>query len=404
MPALVAAGEAVIVAEPGAHHYRLVGLELRPAPGKFLYNLVVLDPRRGDPASFPHHIVIDRCWLHGDPDAGGRRGVALNSRHTAIVGSHLSDFKEAGADSQAVAGWTGPGPFALLDNYLEAAGENVMFGGTDPLFEDLVPSDIEIRRNDLVKPRALAAQPERWTVKNLLELKNARRVLIAGNVLRNSWADDQAGFAILLTVRNQDGGAPWSVVEDVTLVDNVVRDVDSGINLLARDDSGQPSRLARRILVRNNLFLGVGSAQNPGRLFQLLGGAADVVIEHNTALHSGTILTAEGDPHARFVFRDNIVFHDGIGMAGSGTAPGQATLDRYFPGSDVRGNLIVGGGSARYPAGNRFPASARALRFTGERTFRLAADSPYKAAGTDGGDPGVEIEALRAALGGRGLD
>jgi len=56
----------------------------------------------------------------------------MNSRHTAVIDSHLSDFKEVGADSQAIAGWNSPGPFRIENNYLEAAGENVMFGGADP--------------------------------------------------------------------------------------------------------------------------------------------------------------------------------------------------------------------------------------------------------------------------------
>ena len=84
--------------------------------------------------------------------AGARRGIAMNSRHTAVIDSYLSDFKEVGADSQAIAGWNGAGPFRIANNYLEAAGENVMFGGADPTIRDLVPADIEIRRNHFAKP------------------------------------------------------------------------------------------------------------------------------------------------------------------------------------------------------------------------------------------------------------
>ena len=83
---------------------------------------------------------------------GGRRGIALNGGAMAVVDSYLADFKEVGADSQAICGWNGPGPFKIVNNYLEAAGENVMFGGADPSVRNLVPSDIEIRRNTLTKP------------------------------------------------------------------------------------------------------------------------------------------------------------------------------------------------------------------------------------------------------------
>ena len=38
-------------------------------------------------------------------------------------------------------------------------------------------------------------------------------------------------------MRNQDGSAPWSVVEDVTFTHNVLRHTSSGINLLGRDNN-----------------------------------------------------------------------------------------------------------------------------------------------------------------------
>ena len=76
----------------------------------------------------------------------------MNSASTAIVDSYISDIHEVGADSQAICCWNGPGPFKIVNNYLEAAGENVMFGGADPSIAELVPSDIEFRHNHCFKP------------------------------------------------------------------------------------------------------------------------------------------------------------------------------------------------------------------------------------------------------------
>ena len=75
---------------------------------------------------------MDRCYLHGNPTYGQRRGLALNSGDATIVNSHFSDFKGVNQDTQAICGWNGPGPFLIENNYLEAAAENIMFGGTDP--------------------------------------------------------------------------------------------------------------------------------------------------------------------------------------------------------------------------------------------------------------------------------
>src|SRR5262245_35367516 len=117
-----------IKAAPGAHHYRLVGLEIRPDENAFVYNLIELGSAEATSADeLPHHVIVDRCYVHGDPRRGTRRGVALNAAHAAVIDSYVADIKEVGADSQAVGGWNGPGPFKIANNYLEGAGENVMF-------------------------------------------------------------------------------------------------------------------------------------------------------------------------------------------------------------------------------------------------------------------------------------
>ncbi|HEX2714632.1 MAG TPA: hypothetical protein VHM88_20760, partial [Candidatus Acidoferrales bacterium] len=363
MPKLVAGSGSVIMTARGAHHYRFIGIEIRPSEGVFLYNLVGLGSDEWSVDQLPHHIIFDRCYLHGDPKNGTRRGIAMNSRYTAVIDSYLSDFKEVGADSQAIAGWNGLGPFKIVNNYLEAAGENILFGGADPWIPNLVPSDIEIRGNHFFKPLSwkrdepdYAGTP--WSVKNLFELKNARRVLVDGNVFEQNWVHAQNGFAILFTVRNQNGGAPWSAVEDVTFTNNIVRHTASAINLPGRDDN-YPSEQTKRILIKNNLFEDVGGPRwgGGGRLFQVLYGTANVVIEHNTAFQTGPIIMSEGPPNAGFVFRYNITPHNTYGIIGASTGTGNPTLERYFPRAIVTKNVIIGGDGLRYPPGNFFPAS-----------------------------------------------
>ena len=67
-----------------------------------------------------------------------------------------------------------------------------------------------------------------WNVKNTIELKNAQRVRIEGNVIENNWQASQSGYALVLTPRNQDNTAPWTVVQDVTIRSNIVRHVNGG--------------------------------------------------------------------------------------------------------------------------------------------------------------------------------
>src|SRR5207247_4884831 len=79
----------------------------------------------------------------------------------------------------------------------------MMFGGGDPSISNLVPSDIEIRNNHFFKPTSWRGV---WAaVKNNFELKNARRLLVEGNIFENNWLADQDGWAMQLCVRVHDG-------------------------------------------------------------------------------------------------------------------------------------------------------------------------------------------------------
>lgn len=397
MPVLVADGEPIVKAAPGAHHFRFIGIEMRPVDGSFIYNLVELGNGTQTEDTMAHHIVFDRCYLHGDPKAGTRRGIALNSAHTAVIDSWFTDFKERGADSQALAGWGGAGPFLIRNNHLEAAGENIMFGGGGrPGIDGLVPSDIEIRGNYMTKPLAWKADHRdyagtQWSIKNLFELKNARRVLVDGNVFENNWAQAQNGMAILFTVRNEDGIVPWATIEDVTFTNNVIANVPGGVNILARDDGGGAGTgRAARIVIRNNLFRDM---RGSGHLFQILGGPADLTIERNTALNPANIIMTEGDPTEDLRFAGNIVRHNEYGIIGSGTGPGQQTIERYMPGAELTGNVIVGGNMLSYPDGNTFAVSMdEVLANSKDGDFRVAQSK--RGAVTAGAD----IDALCAAF------
>ena len=105
-------------------------------------------------ATAPFDITFDRVYVHGHKYKGQKRGFTLNGARLKILNSYVSDIKAVSADSQAIAGYNGAGPFTIENNYLEAAGENVLFGGADPAVTNLVPSDIVLRRNHLFKPLA----------------------------------------------------------------------------------------------------------------------------------------------------------------------------------------------------------------------------------------------------------
>jgi hypothetical protein len=404
LPKIVASGSAAALqTAAGAHHYRLVGIEFTVASGLSInYGVVTL----GDGSSaqnalsqVPYSLILDRVWVHGQPAVDVSRGVALNCNSGAVIDSYISDIHVIGNDSQAIMGWNGPGPFKIANNYLEGAAENVMFGGADPSITSLVPSDIEIRGNYVTKPVAWRASS--FQIKNLLELKNARRVVIDGNVFENNWEADQNGFAILFTVRNQDGTAPWSAVQDVTFTHNIVRHVASGVNLLGTDDI-HTSQQTVRVLIKDNLFVDVSDVNwgGSGRLFQPIRGTADVTIDHNTAFHTGDVIGADGPANTTFTYTNNLTPNNQYGVGGTNTfGDPMLTLSTYFPGAIFRRNILIGGNASNYPADNFFPATVAAVGFIdfAGGNYKLAASSAYRNAGLDGKDVGADIDAINAA-------
>ena len=393
------AGMPAFVTAPGAHHFRLQFLEI---VNTYANNDIIQfgdgSAAQSTLSNVAHDLIVDRCYIHGDANGGQKRGIALNSASTSVINSYISDIKSAESEAQALSGWNGPGPYTITNNYLEASGENVMFGGSDPYVPNLVPSDIVIRQNTITKP--VSWRSLNYTVKNLIELKNAQRVTIDGNVIENCWAAGQQGFAIMLTPRNQNGTAPWSVVQQVTISNNLIRHVASGIEVLGNDDVN-PSRATNAIAITNNVMLDVSTAWGgQARTLVTLGGS-NITFAHNTVFSDGTsVVYADVAPVPGFVFSDNIVPDHAWAVMGSGAAAGNGSIAAYFPGAVVSRNVFIGGSAATYPANNYFPADAATVQFrnVGAGDYGLALSSPYSASATDGTAVGVNQTRIDALI------
>ncbi len=151
----------------------------------------------------------------------------------AVQDSYISDIhcNSGGScvDSQAVSGGIGSlpmGPYKIDDNFLEASGENIIFGGGAAT---QTPADIEIRFNHFFKPIFwMTGQPGFCkaglsSLRINFELKNAQRVLFDSNVLEDTWGGfTQHGYSVVITPKNQHGGkgadvCPLCLVTDVTV-------------------------------------------------------------------------------------------------------------------------------------------------------------------------------------------
>jgi hypothetical protein len=403
-----------IRAESGARGYRLIGLDIGVDEGVAqLSNLVELGSAKETRVDAePSDIVIDRCYLHGNDRGDYRRGVALNGVRMAVVDSYLENFHDTRSDSQAIAGWNGAGPFKIVNNFLEAASENIMFGGSDPAVDGLVPSDIEIRRN-------LSTKRLSWKTgvpaKNAFELKNARRVLVDGNTFERVWTSGQNGTAIVLKSVNQDGRCTWCVTEYVTFSNNIVRDAASGmaINAAETGAKGMPMpRAANHIRVSNVLFQNIGAAEwgTGGKLLRVTNGVSNVEITHVTSLSNPNgILDAQNptDLNPNLVFKHNIVERKLYGI-GAGGNEGIGTVTRNFSPFVYNQNVLVNTSGtttqaigddalkSRYPPVTSVVGDWNAVGFQ-SGNYKLATTSRFYRAGDDGKDLGADIDALTRA-------
>jgi hypothetical protein len=390
------AGQSAFVTAAGAHHYRLQFLEVvNTYANTDIIKLGAQDSTQTSLGIVPHDLIVDRCYIHGDPVNGQKRGIALNSAATTVVNSYISDIKSSQSDAQAIMGSNGPGPYLIANNYLEASGENVLFGGADPFIANLVPSDITIRQNYISRPFSWRGQA--WTVKNLIELKNAQRVTIDGNLIENHWAAAQPGFAIVLTPSNQDGHAPWTIVQEVQFTNNIVRHVAAAFNVLGQDYA-HPSLMTNAITIRNNLFLDVSKASYGGTGALLLTNGGDgITVDHNTVFTDGTsVVFADGVAALGMSFTNNIVPDNIWAIKGSGTAAGNGTIAKYYPGSIFRRNVFTAGHASTYPTDNFFPANVAAVGFAdiAGGNYQLTAASPYLTSATDGSPVGADVTAI----------
>ena len=386
LPTIAPAAIAAVLDGTGASNWRLDGIQFESVSNGQGEVILLHDAT---------NIYMDRLLIVAGP-YGQKRGIRGNGRQITLTRSHIGNIWREGQDSQTFCAWDGAGPYTLTNNFLEAASENVMFGGADSLSADRIPSDILIEGNYFTKRLEWKGASGK-VVKNLFELKAARRIIIRGNTFERNWTDAQTGYAILMKATNQNGAAPWSALEDVIFENNLVRDTENGFNLLGNDYE-HPSGRVTRVTIRNNLLITAGVA------FQLGGEIGQLTIDHNTvhqgytmmSLYKGTVWNA-GTPAARpgtfaveqLTFTNNMARHNQYGVKGQSTGIGTPSLTGHTKAYSWTNNVLAGATGFPYPAVTWMPTVSEYLaQFDPE--YRLTAQSIYHDKGTDGRDLGFD--------------
>ncbi len=382
----------------GANHYRFIGLEItRPTGTPGPAGLITISGQGGT----VDHLVVDRSWLHGALQDETHVGVNVSGMtNVAVVDSYLSDFhciSRSGActDAHAVAGGvsdTQDGPFKIQNNFLEASGEAVMFGGGA---STLTPTDIQILNNHFWKPwQWMPGNPNfiggpdgnPFVVKNHLELKNAVRVLIEANLMENNWGGfSQSGYGILLTPKNQHTQSglnvcPLCQVTDVTVRYVHISHAGGGIQMATAISGngidGAPALAGTRWSIHDVVL------DDLNRKYVGGGGVFEIMnVWPTNPLNTITI--------------NHVTAYVPI-----------TTINKCFTTVTFSNNALVAAPSAfppsKWPVNNLFPTinDAGFVNFNNGNggNYELQANSPYTNKGTDGKDLGADIVGLNAAL------
>jgi hypothetical protein len=333
-----------------AHHWKLVGLDIGgTSTASNVTGIVRLGQGDGSGgqtslANVAHDFILDRVYIHGTPAQSIRRCVALNSGATAIVDSWISECHQNGYDSQGISGINGPGPYRIENTHVEGSTQAVFYGGGDPSIAGLIPSDITLRGNHLIRPSSWTGV---WDAsKGIIETKNAQRVLIDGNVLEGG-----DSYSLLLKSENQSGGCPWCTTSDVTVRYNRIVRSAQGINIGARQGSN-PAVNAARFNIHDNVIDSLVPHDPSGnRGVQIIGAIADLTFAHNTLRSvSNNAVGFGGAPTIRLSMHSNILPAGTYGVMGDNKGAGTGAIAYYTAGGLFSHNAILGADCRYYPA------------------------------------------------------
>ena len=421
-------------------HVRFIGIEWTTPPDVDIGRIVSAE--HGD------HVIFDRNWIHpaDGREVGHGIGIFDGSHMIALINSYISGLyciARIGkcTDATAAGGGRGDEPVSTLkfyNNFLEAAGENILFGGGP---SKINPTDIEIRRNHLFRPMLWkegqagytpTASGQPYIVKNNFELKSAIRVLFEANLLENTWGGfSQAGYSILLTPKNSYGLCPLCQVTDVTIRYVHISHGGGGISmatiLSGNGVNGSEALAGARWSIHDVVIDDISKLnKGNGTMFQIWNNwlqnpVNSITINHVTAFPDpGSHIMSLGNvyyttaPMYGFVFTNNMVTTGRYPVWNTGGATSCAYLDvpmttinKCFTTVTFSNNALIASPQAfppsKWPSNNLFPATTNDVKFVNYNNgnggnYVLQPNSPYKNKGTDGKDLGADIVGLNAAL------
>ena len=356
----------------------------------------------------PQDIVLDRLWVHGSDSTQIQNAIKANGRSVAVIDSWINKVRWKGVESHCVVVWESVAGVKVQNNHLDCAGIGILVGGAARSIPGIGPSDIEILRNHVTKDSSYIG----YVAKNGIEMKDIARVRIESNVIDHSYFGAQTGMLVnLQSVTDQPDSAVQAT--DVAFRWNRLSEASQCIVFSARGYNGVAKPMTR-VQIDNNLCTDIGSAaydfggvhyDGMSRISTMSGDIQQLKIQHNTfvkrmngGVYTGVGIIADTGPATGTVYTDNVY---GPGRTygcwfRSGGLTGIEAMRAFDPGFIARSNVCWENQGKKTPLEDFFPLTQADVGFAPD--WSLLPTSAYKGKGTDGKDPGANIEELTKRL------
>ncbi len=373
--------------------------------------------------------LFDRCLFDGDPVNGQHRGIMAHAKDIIVRDCSFYDFHERGRDSQCIAGWNGTENILIERCYLEASGENVMFGGASsaaiyPEGAGMEPRNVTIRDCWMNKQISWMSLPNPPAVKALFELKHLRGLLMERCLLEHNWNSGwPSAVGLVIKCLNDEAldwqgnpsphSEPTNKTVDCLFRDLIIRHMGVAITTIGQQDTGpsSPTQRMENVRYRNILCYNINQSPYNGQdqAQQLVNCGNGTEFDHITWRTNGhSIVQAWWDngptTATGFRYTNNAVSAAsyGLNMLDDPNAlPGETMVNKYnnmLPGHVTSGNAVRQGNDNPVLSGLNYISAANwDASFASDHAV-IPGSAVANVTTTDGQLPGANVPDLKAKM------
>lgn len=165
------------------------------------------------------------------------------------------------------------------------------------------------------------AQPQGFNVKNAFEFKTGVRARVEGNIIIGSWAFNQSGQLISMTVRGPDSFYGWQpaqgpnqyfaglTISDVDITNNLFKDGCTSLAIIGANPNS-PTTPMLRVRDQNNVFMNVSATATAGgtctQSVSQNSQSYELTMNHSTYQNLNRVINEDGGKSPLLISTNNI--------------------------------------------------------------------------------------------------